>query len=125
MTPHDIAAHRIADALRTIAMELTNASEDVWRAYCPGSERIKPEYVEMLVTKAEAIEATAPFTPLTDDEKQQLFEWAQEELADESVRDRARVYLDVPEWQLKADMDDRIEETWGPDPLGDWHGRNE
>lgn len=109
MNNHDIAAHKIAEHLRAIAVLLAEASEDAWRAYCPGSERIKPEYLEMLITKAAAIEATAPFEPVSDERKQEIFEQVIEEVSDLSTKDIARNFLDLTEAMWRVESDEREE----------------
>lgn len=106
MNNHDIASHQIAKHLRAIAVLLTDASEDAWRAYCPGSERIKPEYLEMLITKAAAIEATAPFEPVPDSLKDKMRDFYAEQLNDRSthemVDDLCGDWTEA-EWRSEAD----------------------
>ena len=110
MTPQEAAAHHIARHLRAIATHLTNASEDVWRVYCPGAENIKVEYLAMLVRKAEDIEATAPFEPLTDVERTLVSGWIGDELGDMSYRELIRQYTgDFTEADWRMEYEDHNE----------------
>jgi hypothetical protein len=126
MQPHEISAHHIADALETIAREL-RAIQPIFEPaslvgetpndkarrhidanmsnWIPGLNS-----ADKLEWTAMAVRSVVPFVPLDDDQKQELFEQTSEELADMSTRDRARDYMDVPDWQLRADYDERQEQ---------------
>lgn len=107
MTEQEIAAHRVADALRIIAECLPRLSVEQLNAYHPDAAKFQPQVAEVYKERAARLDASVPFQPLTDVEKQELFEQVQEELADESTRDRARDYMDEPEWVLRDDYDSR------------------
>ena len=125
MTEQEYAAHQIAKHLRKLAYWLNEASEDAWRANCEGSERVKPEYLEMLVLKAQRVEATAPFTPITEQEKDALHEEYGDMLADRSTREVFEDYFgDWTEADYRYELDN-LRAGLGEDPMGDWHGRNE
>lgn len=126
--PH-IAAHHVARHLRAIAALLPRLSA---QAADPLYDLLNREALHeggvdcytALENAAVTVEATAPFEPVTEDEKQAIFEQVYEEMSDLSTRDHARDYCDFTEADWRIEKDER-DEALGDDPLGDWHGRNE
>lgn len=110
MSPEHAAAHQIAKYLRAIAHNLPDLSAEGIDAFMP---HLKPEdaadYAALLTNKAARLEATAPFEPVTEADKQRVFEEVQDELSDETARDLARSYLDLTEAEWRIEVDDRNE----------------
>lgn len=111
MEDHHAAAHLVAKHLRAIAALLPRLSEEGLNAYLPGLGRglavVLPEYCAMQEHKANLLEATAPFTPLTEEETTELYS----EMADECDDMRAaEMMVDAltddwtpAEWRMEKD----------------------
>lgn len=80
-------AHAIAKHLREIAHLFPNLSDEAKRAMGVVGWAFLEE-------TAVAIEATAPFTPLPDEEKGKLFSKIAEEVGDNSGEEYAELYID-------------------------------
>lgn len=113
MEDHHIAAHRVADALRVLAECLpklsAQASDHVYALVEGAQTATEGGWGETLVAVAECVEETAPFVPLTDAEKRDLFAAVYDEMCDLTSKDHTRTYMDMAEWQLRLEKDQRDE----------------
>ena len=98
MNQNEIAIHKIADAYRTIFDNLQHLTPDQRAILGP-----------INAYRADMLEKLAPFTPVTDEEKQTIFEEVCDEFSDYSPKELAEEYLDFAEWQWRAEADVRKE----------------
>lgn len=121
MQPHEIAAHRIADAFETIAREVLLINDEQLNTLFHvfhGHGDFRRIVAAAYAATAERYRATAPFVPCTEMELALMNAQVVEEYADQSTRDMVRDHFDRPDWQLRAEWDDRCE--WdGPEPHND------
>jgi hypothetical protein len=91
MQDHEIAAHSAARHLRALASLLPRLKPEQRDAWIDGAGNYAfplDEYVAMLGRQAERLEQTAPFTPLTDEERDLVCDWLFDELSDEKTSER-------------------------------------
>jgi hypothetical protein len=112
MQPHEIAAHRIADAYEQIARELPLLAPEaltiLFGTTTPHPDAI-PHACDIYRRRAVALRDSAPFVPCTEHELALMNAQVVEEYADQSTRDMVRDHFDRPDWELRAEWDDRCE----------------
>lgn len=95
MERHVYVANRIADHIRVIAALMNELSAEQLRLLPPMTDAM-----------AKALEASAPFTPLTEEERQLVYASVYDEMGDMSARDMADVM--VEHW-CEADWRDEFD----------------
>lgn len=112
-----LAAHRVAAALRTIARDLPSLTAQASDPLYDLFYRANVEYPKVLKDAADKIEAAAslPNGPLTDEDRQAVFEQQYDFAADLSQRDIAREFFsqmgdaDIAEAVAQAALDELLE----------------
>lgn len=117
MQEHEIAAHRVADCLRTIAHLMPQLTPAALEAYVPGLSRMQEamrngEYAAHLTRQADRIEATVPFEPITESQTQAIWENYVCMAGDMSTRETVEAVtgnlFETP-WKLRAEFDDMLD----------------
>lgn len=114
MNNHDIAAHAIARHLRAIALLFPELTDEQKAVYLPGwkttEDDITVDYVAMLNDKASAVEATAPFEKLNDEQRYEVAGWLIDQLNDMSTRERLTNHVsDWTDADWRAEYDDMVD----------------
>lgn len=103
MQPHEIAAHRIADALRTIGQALNEASPEVVAQVAQWLD-----YNQNYVTTggADKIAATAPFDAPAQAQIDDYVDEAIDMYSDQRVKDYVEDLLPQTDWQWRQALDE-------------------
>lgn len=109
MDKHDIAAHKIADAFDTIAAEFANLPDEERKALAVAFSLTELSLSNSFSILAGMHRRKHPFEPVSEDEKQTLFEQVYEEMCDMPPKDHAWAYMEMEDWQMRAEIDDRAE----------------
>lgn len=107
MQPHEISAHRVIDALNVIHREWSTLTPEarmaLLRAFNPSGAAID--------TAATSLTEQHPFEPITDEEKQAVFENLCEASAELSTKDIAEMQVyDWNEWAWRCEYAQMCEE---------------
>ena len=107
MTPNEISAHRVADALTAIHREWSTLSPNMRTALAVAFSLNQATFEQSIDLLASTIERLHPFEPISEAERVALAEEVVEELADMSTHEQVEDWLEQPEWQLRAEIEDR------------------
>lgn len=89
MTEHDIAAHQVAKHLRAIAALLPRLSaRGADPLYAVLADHLIRSPAAFIEDAADKIAATAPFEPITDEQRDEVIVLVEGQLADMSSRER-------------------------------------
>jgi len=108
ITEHDIAAHRLAEAIDK-ARYWYDKLDERRKALLPA---LGPDIEAFGIVVASGLRASAPFTLVTEEQKDGIFAMYAEELADYSYRERGDLATsDFTEfdWRIEQDMIDEAE----------------
>lgn len=105
METHEISAHRVIDALNTIHREWSTLSPEARMGLLQVFNPLGADLDTLIDAAANKLTEQHPFEPVTDEQRQSIFENMCDMCGDMSAKDNAEMVVDEwSEWQWRCEQ---------------------